>query len=71
MPLTMVKAGERVHLVAIASGRELQARLAALGLTPGIEIEVIRNAGRGPCVIGVRGSRVMLGRGMAQRIMVC
>ncbi|MBI5725172.1 MAG: ferrous iron transport protein A [Planctomycetes bacterium] len=69
-PLAMVEAGKRVRLKAIQSGRELQARLAAMGLTPGIEIEVIRNQSGGPCIVAVRGSRIMLGRGMAHGIIV-
>ena len=70
MPLTMAEAGKTVRLMAIQSGRQLQARLAVMGLTPGIEIEVIRNDSHGHCIVAVRGSRVMLGRGMAQKIIV-
>lgn len=68
MPLTIVQAGRRVRLVAVKAGEGLQGRLAALGLIPGAEIEVLRNSARGPFLVAVQGSRIVLGRGMAQQI---
>ncbi|HEO70121.1 MAG TPA: ferrous iron transport protein A [Candidatus Hydrogenedentes bacterium] len=70
MPLAMVEVGRRVRIVAIDAGRGLQARLATLGLVPGTEIAVMQNSGWGPFVVAVKESRLMLGRGMAQKIMV-
>jgi len=70
MPLTQVQEGARMVLKAIDGGLELRGRLAALGLLPGTELEVIRNSGHGPFVISVKGSRVVIGRGMASRIEV-
>jgi Fe2+ transport system protein FeoA len=70
MPLAMVEAGARVRLIAVESGRDLQGRLAAMGLVPGVEIEVLRNSLGGPFIIGVKGSRIILGRGMAFQIRV-
>ena len=70
MPLTMVETGKRVRLVSIAGGRRLRMRLAELGLVPGTEIDVINNSLHGPFILGVRGSRIALGRGMAFKIMV-
>jgi len=66
----MVKTGKRVKLVAINGGRNLQSRLADLGLTPGVEIDVINSSFHGPFIVGVRGSRVVLGHGMALKISV-
>jgi len=57
-------------LVAVEAGGGLQGRLAAMGLVPGVEMEVLRNTPHGPFLIGVKGSRIMLGRGMAQKIRV-
>lgn len=70
MPLTIVQVGRRVRFVAVDAGRGLQGRLAAMGLVPGVEIEVLRNYLHGPFLIAVKGSRIMLGRGMAQKIVV-
>lgn len=69
-PLSQVQPGRDVKLVAIEGGRHVQARLAALGLLPGTTFTVLRNATHGPFIIAVKQSRVMLGRGLAQRIMV-
>jgi len=70
MPLTIVQAGRRVRVFAVEAGHGLQGRLAAMGLIPGVEIEVLQNTMNGPFLISVKGSRIMLGRGMAQKIMV-
>lgn len=70
MPLTMVVEGGRAVLRSIEGGRQLRGRLAALGLLPGSELEVVQNSGHGPFVIAVKGSRVVIGRGMADRIVV-
>jgi Fe2+ transport system protein FeoA len=70
MPLTIVQAGRRVRFVAADAGRGLEGRLAAMGLVPGAEIEVLRNSPQGPFLIAVKGSRIALGRGMAQKIQV-
>ena len=70
MPLTMVHEGARAILRSIEGGRQMRGRLAALGLLPGTELEVIQNSGKGPFIVGVRGSRIVIGRGMAARIEV-
>ena len=64
MPLTMVHEGTRAVLKSIDGGRQLRGRMAALGLLPGAELEVMQNSGQG------RGSRIVIGRGMAARILV-
>ena len=70
MPLTMIREGKKAVLQSIEGGRQLRSRLAALGLLPGTELEVIQNSGQGPFVVGVKGSRIVIGRGMAARIAV-
>lgn len=68
--LSNVPPGADARLVRVDGGRGLVARLAAMGLVPGVAFRVLTNAGRGPFVILVRGSRIVLGRGVAQRIHV-
>lgn len=69
-PLSKVHAGETVKLVGIEAGRGLNSRLASMGLVPNVKITVINNSQPGPFVISVKGSKVMLGRGMANKIMI-
>lgn len=66
----MVKAGEKVRLVSINAGRGLNSRLTAMGLVPDVEITVVNNSHPGPFVISVKDSKVILGKGMAHKIMV-
>jgi len=69
-PLSTVQAGEIVKLVRINAGHGLNSRLASMGLLPNVEVTVVRNTHPGPFVISVKDSKMMLGRGMAHKIMV-
>ena len=68
--LSTIKSGETVKLASVEAGRGLNSRLAAMGLLPNVEITVVSNGHPGPFIISVKGSRMMLGRGMADKIMV-
>jgi ferrous iron transport protein A len=70
IPLSKIKSGRKVKLTGIQAGRGLNSRLAAMGLLPNVEITVVNNGHPGPFVVSVRGSRMMLGRGMADKILV-
>ncbi len=67
--LSSVRRGETVQLTHIEAGRRLARRLAELGLTPGVTIQVLHVNG-GPLLIAVRGARLALGKGMAEKILV-
>lgn len=54
----------------VNGGRELGARLAAMGLTAGTEIIVLQNRGFGPMLARVRDTRIALGRGQAGLVTV-
>ena len=70
MPLAMTSPGDTVRVSGIRAGWGLQRRLADMGLTPGVEIRVMNSCGRGPLVLDLRGSRLCLGHGVAQKIIV-
>ena len=70
MPLPMASPGKRVKIFSLAGGRGMQERLISMGLGPGSEIEVIRKGAPGPFIIAVKETRLAVGAGMAQRIMV-
>ena len=84
LPLTELKNGESGSIIAVKRGGRgrgrgrgggkgwgLERRLADLGLTPGTTVTVVRTAPfNGPLEVLVRGSRLALGRGMAERIFV-
>jgi len=70
MPLSIVPAGRSVVLRRVNAGCGLVTRLTAMGLMPGVGVHIHRNDRNGPVVLGVGGSRVMLGRGMADKMSV-
>ena len=69
MPLTMLSPGRRGRVIAMHGGYGLKHRLAEMGLSVGTELLLVRFGG-GPVVVEVRGTRLMLGYGMAHRIIV-
>jgi len=79
VPLTELRDGETGVLTSIKTGHGrghgrgwgFEKRLMDLGLTPGTRVTVVKSAPfHGPLEILVRGSRLALGRGMAERIFV-
>ncbi len=70
LPLAMIAEGEDVQLVNIIGGRVLRKRLADLGLNPGMSLKVVQVDPQGPMILAVKDSRIALGRGMAQKVMV-
>ena len=69
--LSEIRSGQKVKLVSIDAGHGLTHRLISMGLIPNVEITVIKNSHPGPFVINVKGSKIMLGRGIASKIIVC
>ncbi|MGQ9781801.1 MAG: FeoA family protein [Nitrososphaeria archaeon] len=83
LPLTALKNGESGVITSVKGcayeggqrgwGRRwgFERRLADMGLTPGTLVTVVKSAPlQGPVEVLVRGSRLALGRGMAERIYV-
>lgn len=80
--LSQLKPGETGVIVSIQAlaahhrhrrrhGWGFQRRLEDMGLTPGTKVVVVKSAPfHGPIEIHVRGSRLAIGRGMAERILV-
>ena len=69
-PLSQVAEGEIVSIVEIKGGRGLRGRLTTMGLLPKTQIQVVRNGGSGPFVISIGNTRMALGRGVVDRIIV-
>ena len=69
MPLSMVREGDEVKIHWVVCGRGLRARLCDLGLYEGTRIKVVKNDVFGPVILKVKGSKIVIGRGQAQKIM--
>jgi Fur family ferric uptake transcriptional regulator len=70
MPLTMAKAGEKLLIREITGGASVRIRLMSMGLRQGDAIEVITNSSQGQLAISADLKRYVLGRGLAQKIVV-
>ena len=68
--LSEMTVGEAAKIVVFKGGRTINNRLASLGFTPGVHINMTQNYGHGPLIVTVRGTRVALGRGEAANIIV-
>ncbi len=69
--LNKVKKNVKAKILEIAAGRMAMARLAALGLRPGVTVIKISSfALRGPVALKVGRSTIAIGHGMAEKIVV-
>ncbi|ROR01832.1 FeoA family protein [Desulfosoma caldarium] len=71
IPLSMAPSGTRLLVRRIEGGRKLCARMAALGIYPGAELEVLCAGCDRPCLVKVHGSTLSLGAGVSSKILVC
>ena len=62
--------GEQAFITSLGHGMGINSRLTSLGFTPGVPVIVMQNYGHGPLVVSVRGTRIALGRGEANKIAV-
>ncbi len=70
MVLTGINAGENVVLIDIEGGRGIKSKLYSMGLVPGAKLTVLNQNVAGPIMIDLKNSRLALGRGIAQKIIV-
>jgi len=82
LTLTALRNGESGVIISVGEGRGgghgrgrggwgFKKRLMDMGLTPGTRVTVVKSAPfHGPLEVSVRGFRLALGRGMAERVFV-
>ncbi len=70
MTLSRIDPGEEVTLIDIDGGRGIRSKLYSMGLVPGITLKILNRNGSGPVMIAVKDSRLAIGRGMAEKIIV-
>jgi ferrous iron transport protein A len=68
--LGSVPALSRCTVLAFDGGDAFLSRAAALGICVGTSLEVLGNNGRGPILLLVHNSRIALGRGAADKVIV-
>ena len=65
----MLRPGEIGTIIQILAGRGLTLRLIEMGITIGSQVMILHN-NSGPIIIQIRNSRLILGRGVAMKILV-
>lgn len=70
MPLTMGTPGESLIIVEMRAGKRARSRLNSLGLNPGDKVEIVNNNNDGRLVIGHNNTRIAIGRGIGEKILV-
>jgi len=68
--LTKAPVGKLLNIVCIDGGRAARLRLATMGLREGTAIRLAHAPGGGPVVVEVGTGRLVLGCGMAEKIVV-
>ncbi len=68
--LTELSNNNDAMILAFNIGTVETTRLVSLGFTPGAQIRMTQNYGRGPLIVTVRGTHVALGRIEAAKIFV-
>jgi Fur family ferric uptake transcriptional regulator len=70
VPLISAKQGEKLVITDLIGGTTLRMRLLTMGLRLGDKLEVITNQNQGQLVIAADAKRYVIGRGMAEKILV-
>ncbi|HPH03333.1 MAG TPA: FeoA family protein [Spirochaetota bacterium] len=70
MQLCFAPRGTTLILKDVLGGHEVRHRLAEMGMVSGTELELLQASGSGPVMVRIGGSKIGIGRGMAQRIEV-
>jgi ferrous iron transport protein A len=68
--LSALKKGETGVVYDFAAGHGLVSRMAALGFTPDARVIMVQNFGHGPVIVSIRGTRIALGRGEAEKVRI-
>jgi len=69
LPLGLVGCGGKAKIIDIVGGESIKDRLKEMGFNRGTLVKVVKNES-GPLIIALGESRMMLGRSMAQKVMV-
>lgn len=70
MPLGFLDTGKEGTVVSINGGMGLNRKLSEMGFAQGTRVKNVKNDGCGPLVVAVMDSRIAIGRGMAQKILI-
>ena len=70
MVLSRIDPDQEVTLIDITGGRGIRSKLYSMGLVPGVSVRVLNRNGHDPLIVAVKDSRLVIGQGMAGKIIV-
>jgi ferrous iron transport protein A len=70
MNLAMGNQNEELKILQVGHEEKFKKRLSDMGIYKDAMVKIIKNDIPGPLIIDIKGSRLILGRGQAQKIMV-
>ena len=70
MVLSRIDPDQEVTLIDITGGRGIRSKLYSMGLVPGVSLRVLNRNSHGPLIVSVKDSRLVIGQGMASKIIV-
>ena len=70
IPLNTAPINSMVEISTVIGCPHINHRLAELGLSTGSRITIIQSSGTGPVIVLTKGSRIALGQGMSEKILV-
>ncbi|MFW5751283.1 MAG: FeoA family protein [Planctomycetota bacterium] len=69
-PLVFADRHSDLQVLSIAGGGQVRERLNHLGIARGSIVRLMSDPGSGPVTLAVHGSRIVLGRGVAMKILI-
>jgi len=70
MTLAMGNKDEELKVLQIRHEEKFKKRLSDMGIYKDAQVKIVKNDIPGPLIVDIKGSRLILGRGQAQKIMV-
>jgi ferrous iron transport protein A len=68
--LSHLKTGQSGFVVFVKGGQSVNHRLAELGLLAGEKVTMVHHSQHGPITVRVKGSKISIGHGLADKIML-
>lgn len=70
MSLELLEKGKRAVVTRIDGGHGAREKLLKLGLVPGVPVRMLQGNKKGPVLVEVLGSQVMIGHGLASKVFI-
>ncbi len=68
--LSSAEPGISVRAIHVIGGDEARRKLIDIGVVPGEVLRVLKNDYEGPVLVSIRGTTLMIGRGLADKVRV-